>query len=289
MTDIRNGNISVLKVGEIFNTSIAYEFGIYRRIWNAPRLTVGFPQVMFLGAGQEFNYFAIERLGTSLLDMMNTNGPFSLKTVLLVGIQMLHRLEHIHNTGILHLDIKPGNLMSGGTKLTKGVLHLIDFGLSRIFLDEKGEQKGPLQRVPGTTRFASSSLHRGEGGSPRDDIESLLYTLVFLYRGTLPWTRSCQGSDYYYSTLKRNSQREYCEGLPMFHEYADYMYNLGFRDKPDYEMLRFLLRNAFSEAGFRYDGATDWVELGNTVEIERVGMEEILGKQADYGHLYSKM
>lgn len=53
----------------------------------------------------------------------------------------------------------------------------------------------------GTTRYASVHAHLGRTGSRRDDLESLAYSLIFLFRGKLPW----QG--YVVSSLHHSTMR----------------------------------------------------------------------------------
>lgn len=69
-------------------------------------------------------------------------------------------------------------------------INLIDFGLSVQYLDENGKHVKQLKNyssVVGTALFASINAHRGNELSRRDDIESLVYTLIYLVTGTLPW------------------------------------------------------------------------------------------------------
>lgn len=53
-------------------------------------------------------------------------GRLSLKTVLMLGVQMLERIKYLHDFGFLHGDIKPDNFLMGKGKL-KHKVNLIDF------------------------------------------------------------------------------------------------------------------------------------------------------------------
>ena len=62
-------------------------------------------------------------------------------------------------------------------------MYLIDFGMSTSIADTK------KYKFRGTPFFASNSSLKKLGLSPRDDIESLLYILIFFTFGDLPWKR----------------------------------------------------------------------------------------------------
>lgn len=67
---------------------------------------------------------------------------------------------------------------------------MIDFGLSIQYLDEEGKHYKPTRNyncVVGTALFASINAHKGNELSRRDDIESLIYTLIYLLMGNVPW------------------------------------------------------------------------------------------------------
>lgn len=70
-------------------------------------------------------------------------------------------------------------------------IYLIDFGLSIQYVDENREHYRMAPHcygsVVGTALFASVNAHQGKDLSRRDDIESLLYTLIYLCAGSLPW------------------------------------------------------------------------------------------------------
>ena len=57
---------------------------------------------------------AIDLLGPSLEKLFNMcNKKFDLKTVLMIGIQMIKRIQFLHSKGILHRDVKPDNFVIG--------------------------------------------------------------------------------------------------------------------------------------------------------------------------------
>jgi len=90
-------------------------------------------------------------------------------------------LNHAHRRGILHRDVKPGNLLVG----PDGTLALADFGLSKIM----GDASRSLTRgggFIGTLSYAPPEQARGEAPSPASDLYSLGVTLFETITGRLP-------------------------------------------------------------------------------------------------------
>lgn len=104
----------------------------------------------------------------------------------------LSALEHLHTQGLVHRDIKPENILLCPSDPSR--VRLIDFGLARRFDVPTRPQPSlprathaPLRHVMGTLHWCSVHAHRHLPLGPRDDLESLAYTLIFLACGDVPW------------------------------------------------------------------------------------------------------
>lgn len=95
---------------------------------------------------------------------------------------MFHRIETFHNVRLLHRDIKPDNFVIG-TGNQSSIIHLIDFGLSKYYMNSKGEHLKHTRKkgLIGTARYASINAHNEMEQSRRDDLESICYVLIYLF------------------------------------------------------------------------------------------------------------
>jgi casein kinase 1 len=121
------------------------------------------------GEGKHFHVMVMDLLGASLEDLFQAcRRSFDLKTVLMVGIQMIKRIEKVHEERIIHRDIKPDNFLIGGSEHTKDSVFVIDFGLAKCFKNSDG-QHIPYRdgkNLTGTARYASINTHKGIGKPP---------------------------------------------------------------------------------------------------------------------------
>lgn len=254
---------------------LLHEAHLYRTL----KGEVGVPNVHWYGTESEFNVIVMDRLGPSLQNLFDAcDRKFSLKTVLMLADQMITRVEQVHTKDYLHRDIKPDNFLIGGHQLGKaGLLHIIDFGLSKRYRERKtqkhvpfGEGKGFL----GTARFASVNAHRGVVQGRRDDLEAVGYVLAYFLRGNLPWQgiRADSKPELYkkIAAMKESTpMEELCEHLPVeFANFLNYCRGLSFTEKPDYAFLRGLFQDLFKRKGYENDGLFDWIAPSSSLMQE---------------------
>jgi casein kinase 1 epsilon len=245
------------------NRLLKHETMIYRDLKGPP--TAGIINVRWFGVDTKQTYAVLDLLGESLDDHFNSNGKFSLKSTLIVGIQLVDRMEYIHNKGYIHRDIKPENFMFGKSGISKDVLHAIDFGLSRGYMVKNRHMDLKTgKKMIGTPRYASLNMHDGLEPSRRDDLISIGYMLIYLHNGNLPWEgqRGKTKQDKYekISNIKRLILvKTLCERLPNeFVSFIEYCYDLRFEEKPNYELLRRLFKSVLTRNNLTNDYVYDW-------------------------------
>jgi hypothetical protein len=100
----------------------------------------------------------------------------------------------------------------------------------------------------GTPRYASINAHKGRNQVPADDIESLLYNLIFMCRKDLPWinTKTVGNNklDAILAMKLKKPRLELCKDLPKcFLLTFEHIHNLKPEEKPHYEYLIGLFRD----------------------------------------------
>src|SRR5215469_13026723 len=106
-----------------------------------------------IGSQDGIAYLVMEYLeGESLADRLH-KGVLPLKQTLRIGVQIAEALATAHRAGILHRDLKPGNVM-----LTAGGAKLLDFGLAKTSPSLAGAPLGVSGLTPSTPTMTIAGL-----------------------------------------------------------------------------------------------------------------------------------
>merc|ERR1719379_2057931 len=126
------------------------------------------------------NVLVLERLGQSLESIFqDCHRRFTVRTVMLMALQMIDCVEMLHGVNYIHRDIKPDNFMLGHGSKRKHMIYIIDFGLSKRYWNPTapaGKRHIPKvegKQLTGTARYCSINTHMGHEQSRRDDLEAL--------------------------------------------------------------------------------------------------------------------
>ncbi|MCG6874064.1 MAG: serine/threonine protein kinase [Betaproteobacteria bacterium] len=133
-----------------------------------------------VGEFEDIAYIVMELLeGRSLKDILDREERISLATAVHIILQTADALGFAHKQGVVHRDIKPGNLM-----LTKqGLVKITDFGIARI--DQMSRTRTGV--VIGSPRYMSPEQVSGKKADGRSDVFSLGIVLYELATGVAPF------------------------------------------------------------------------------------------------------
>ncbi len=121
--------------------------------------------------------------------MMNNGGKIELKLALDFAVQMIERIQMVHSKGYIHRDLRPEHFLYGREKRpNKLYLAGLSLGKKYVRIDKKHSlYKDNKLGFSGTARYSSVNTMLGIEQSRRDDIEAIVYILIYLIKGYLPW------------------------------------------------------------------------------------------------------
>jgi len=118
----------------------------------------------------------------TLAELVGARGPLPVGRVAELGAQLASALEAAHGAGIVHRDVKPGNVMVG----ERGGAKLADFGIASLQGDPQLTSTG---LVIGSPAYMAPEQARGEASGPPADFWALGATLFFAVEGVAPFDR----------------------------------------------------------------------------------------------------
>ncbi|MFT4028544.1 MAG: Stk1 family PASTA domain-containing Ser/Thr kinase [Protaetiibacter sp.] len=148
------------------------------RVFDAGEETVSGPD----GIEVQLPFIVMERVDGKLLSDVIDNGPVPAEEAARITTGILTALEYSHRAGVVHRDIKPGNVMI----TPNGQIKVMDFGIARA-ISESSANVAQTSAVLGTASYFSPEQARGESVDARTDLYSTGVVLYELLTGRAPF------------------------------------------------------------------------------------------------------
>ena len=140
-------------------------------------------KVLDVGFGERLQYIVMEYIdGITLKEYLDERKEIRWKEAVHFTTQILRALQHAHDKGIVHRDIKPQNIML----LTDGTIKVTDFGIARLTRSEM-QATAVGNKAIGSVHYISPEQARGEITDEKTDLYSVGIMLYEMLTGRLPF------------------------------------------------------------------------------------------------------
>ena len=169
-------------------------------------------QVYDTGVDRDRHYIVMEYVeGRSVAQLLQRHGQLGSDVAVSIGVQACAGLEYAHRQGIIHRDVKPGNLMviggpagrqergSHDPQTDEMTVKLTDFGIARAAEQTRITQVGS---VVGTAAYLAPEQARGGEATPAADVYALGVVIYQMLTARLPW----EGSSLAELAIRRESE-----------------------------------------------------------------------------------
>ena len=134
-----------------------------------------------VGVEGEYRYLVLEYVnGNTLKDIIRQKGRLSHQTAIQIGVRILSALQHAHDNGIIHRDIKPQNVLIDAN----GHVKVADFGIARM---TGGATIGKKDTVVGSVHYSSPEQAQGSTVDATSDLYSTGVVLYEMLTGRVPF------------------------------------------------------------------------------------------------------
>lgn len=233
-TDVKTGEVAVkLESNDLLSRTD--ELDVYRALKYSSSDFTGIVNVVYHEREAERSVLVMTLLGRSLKEnLYHCGGKFSAKTILMLGIQVVSRIQRLHNAGYSHEDISLENLFMG--RNDPQTVYLVDFGLS---LKLHGRWAPPRGR--------------------RSDLLSLGKRLIEMSSGWIPDSLVMDSGARGTETLEK--VRRLCKGIPEVIRSFEMVFEREFLHDADYLRLRDEFQAGLDLRTNYTDVLFDWMRL----------------------------
>jgi predicted ATPase/tRNA A-37 threonylcarbamoyl transferase component Bud32 len=158
--------------------------------------SLGHPNIVqitdFVAASSEPPFLVMERLdGESMSQLLIREGTIAVERAAFIASQVLSGLAAAHAAGIVHRDVKPGNVFLTEVAGVKDIVKLLDFGVAKLVGDPGSDERDPHltdeSAAIGTPVYMAPEQARGGAISPETDIYAVGVLLYIALTGREPF------------------------------------------------------------------------------------------------------
>lgn len=183
-TDLKNGSTVAVKV---LREEFAQDAELVRRFKNESKAICildhpAIVKVYDVSVTDKLQYIVMEYIdGITLKEYMTQRGgPLTWKEVVHFAGQILDALDHAHQKGVVHRDVKPQNIML----VADGRVKIMDFGIARF---SRAESQAASEKAIGSVHYISPEQAKGDVTDAKADIYSMGIMLYEMLSGQLPF------------------------------------------------------------------------------------------------------